>query len=64
MKKLLEHAHKLRKKGVVNPPRAMLAQGDEVHHHIAGFTGKQMLVVILASMCLGAIAMFWVNSRA
>lgn len=40
----------------------MLAQGDEVHHHIAGFTGKQMLVVILASMCLGAIAMFWVNS--
>lgn len=58
MKSLRDHANDLRRKGVVKPtPRTMLAQGDEVHNHITGFTGLQMLSVMLIALIVGAVSM-------
>lgn len=60
MKNLLNHAKALRRKGVVKPsPRAMLAQGDEIHNHITGFTGKQMMLAMLITLLLGAAVTLW-----
>lgn len=63
MKSFRDHALELLKKGVVKPTRReMLAQGDEIHNHIAGFTGKQMIGALTFSFCLGATAMLWINA--
>lgn len=60
MTSLRDHANALRRKGVVKPTsRAMLAQGDEVHHHRIGFTGRQMLISIIIALFAGAAIALW-----